>query len=127
MEVQLRRGTSSVPDNLQCSVLLSVSLVTNMMTSSWPVSPLFLSVCNVSKGLATASLLTYFQDFNRVFSSREYEGPRYLSTLHLGLAALHLQLSPPDSRNKYYVMYWAIISLRPLMLRLVQRFPKSFR
>ena len=126
MDVHLRRGTSSAFDNLQCSVLLSVSLLTNIMTSTWPVSPLYLSVSNVSKGLATASLVTYFQDFNRVFSNSEYEGPRYLSTLHLGLAALHLQLSPPDSRTKCYVMYWAIISLRPLMLRLVQRFPQSF-
>ena len=126
MDVHLRRGTSSLVDNLQCSLLLPVSLLTNLMTSSEPASPVFLSVCNVSKGLATASLFTYFQDFNRVFSRSEYEGPRYLSTLHLGLAAVHLQLTPPDTRYKYYVMYWAIISLRPLVLRLVQKFPQSF-
>ena len=126
MEGYLRRGTSSLLDNLHCSVLLSACLVTNMMTATAPISPIYQNVWKVSQGLSTASLLTYFQDFNRLLSRREYEGPRYLSTLHLGLAALHLQLSPPDSRNKFYVMYWAIISLRPLLLKLVQRFPQSF-
>ena len=126
MDGHLRRGASSLIDNLHCCVLLSVCLVTNMMTSSLPISPIYHNVWKVSQGLTTASLLTYFQDFNRLLSSSEYEGPRYLSTLHLGLAALHLQLSPPDSRNKYYVTYWAIISLRPLLLKLVQKFPQSF-
>jgi len=115
-------------DNLECSTLLSVALVTSLLTSSWSVSPVYLTICNVSQGLTSASFLTYFQDFNRLFSrsDEEYSGPRYLSTLHLLLAALHLQLTPPDTRNKYYVMYWAIICQRPLMLKLVQKFPKSF-
>ena len=106
----------------------TISLVSSMMTTSWPVSPLYLTISNVSLGLASASLLTYFQDCSRLFSrsGQDSPRPRYLSTLHLGLAALHLQLTPPDTRNKYYVMYWAIICQRPLMLRLVQKFPKSF-
>ena len=66
------------------------------------------------------------QSATRLGGRGEYEAPRYLSTPHLGLAALHLYFSPPDSRDKYYLMYWAVIGLRPLLLLLVQRFPKSF-
>ena len=127
MEGHLRPGTSSsLVDNLYCSVLLSASLLTNILTASSPISPIYQNVWKVSQGLSTASLLTYFQDFTRLVWRGEYEGPRYLSTPHLGLAALHLYFSPPDSRDKYYLMYWAVIGLRPLLLLLVQRFPKSF-
>jgi len=91
-----------------------------MLASSTP-SVLYINICRASLGLALSSWLTYITDMG---SDSSTAGS--LSLPHLGAAALTLFLFPSETRTVTYIIYWAIITLRPCSIYLVSKFPQSF-
>jgi len=106
--------------DLITSSLLPLVMLCSMLPSS-SVSLVYTNLCRASLGLGLSAWLTYITDLDA-------EGPsqRSISLPHLGTAALTLFLFPSSTRTNTYIIYWAIICLRPLTMWLVAKFPQSF-
>ena len=122
MKANLRAGAASAIDNLVTSSLLTLALTSSYLASSSPSSIIYINLCRSSLGLVICSWICYFQDILHNSS----QVTRNLSTIHLGVAAIVLYLSPPDTRYNCYIVYWIVISYRPLLLWLLRKFPGSF-
>ena len=106
--------------DLVTSSLLPLVMLTSMLASSY-VSLVYSNLCRAGLGLGLSAWLTYITDL-----ASENNSQRSLSLPHLGAAALTLFLFPSSTRTNTYSIYWAIISLRPLTMWLVFKFPQSF-
>ena len=106
--------------DLITSSLLPLVMLCSMLPSS-SVSLVYTNLCRASLGLGLSAWLTYITDLGPDSSSE-----RSLSLPHLGAAALTLFLFPTSARTNTYIIYWAIICLRPLTMWMVSKFPKSF-
>ena len=118
----LRPGAGGHLDNLLTSCLLPLALLTSMLTSADPVSSVFRNLCSSSLGLILVTSHTYIRDIWR----RDDTIQGNLSLTHLLLAALSLALLPPNTQHNYYVIFWTIITFRPLLAFTLRKFPLSF-
>jgi len=112
-------GRSLLLSDLFTCCLLPFGLFSSSLANT-STSLIYDNVTNASLGLCLSSILTYFTDF------RNNNPTKGVSLSHLGIAALSLFLFPSSSRTNTYILYWAIICLRPLVLWLIARFPQSF-
>ena len=106
--------------DLITSSLLPLVMLSSMLPSS-SVSMVYTNLCRASLGLGLSAWLTYITDLGPDSSSE-----RSISLPHLGAAALTLFLFPSSTRTNTYIIYWAIICLRPFTIWLVSKFPQSF-
>jgi hypothetical protein len=106
--------------DLITSSLLPLIMLSSMLPSS-SVSMVYTNLCRASLGLGLSAWLTYITDLGPDSSSE-----RSISLPHLGAAALTLFLFPSSTRTNTYIIYWAIICLRPFTMWLVSKFPQSF-
>ena len=118
----LRPGAGGHLDNLLASCLLPLTLLTSMLTSAGPVSSVYRNLCSSSLGLILVASHTYIRDIWR----RDDTIQGNLSLTHLLLAALSLALLPPNTQHNYYVIFWTIITFRPLLALTLRKFPLSF-
>ena len=123
MFATLRPGGGSVIDNVIGSSLLSLSVISTCLINSDNVSQVYVNICRASLGIVLSSWIMYFQD---ILNNTDTSNIKNLNYVHLGVAAVVLYIVPPDSRHNSYVVYWIIISFRPLLLWLLRKFPKSF-
>lgn len=118
----LRPGSGGHLDNLLASVLLPLTLLTSRLTSADPVTSVYRNLCSASLGLVLVTAHTYSRDVWR----RDDTVQGNLSLIHLLLAALSLALFPPNTQHNYYVIFWIIITFRPLLATTLRKFPLSF-
>ena len=86
------------------------------------MSSVFRNLCSSSLGLILVTSHTYIRDIWR----RDDTIQGNLSLTHLLLAALSLALLPPNTQHNYYVIFWTIITFRPLLAFTLRKFPLSF-
>lgn len=128
----LRQGTASHPDNLLAASLLPLALVTSLAAAPplTPVSPEFFNLSRASLGLLACAWASYLR--SAVLRSADTTGN--LSITHVIVASITLALSPPltshlpPGHRAYvsYIIYWMMITFRPIMVLLIKKFPASF-
>ena len=128
----LRQGTASHPDTLLAASLLPLALVTSLAAAPplAPVAPEFSNLSRASLGLLACAWTSYL----RSAVLRSADTTRNLSISHVIVASVTLALSPPltshlpPGHRAYvsYIIYWMMITFRPIMVLLIKKFPGSF-